>query len=97
MLNEVKTLVNKKKVDISNSTLSPEEKETELRKLKNLENILQDEQCFFKIDISTALSCLFYLGIEEERLMDFYKKLIAPSEYRVPKDVYELVDEEKQI
>ena len=82
---------------IEKSDLNPEEKMQQLRKIKNLQKALEDDQCFFKIDIDTAISILYYLGIEKSELMNYYKKLIAPSQYKVSKGLYDLIDEEKRV
>lgn len=47
-----------------------------------IKNIMEDDNCFFKIDIEYAYSILRDLGIPENELKYIYLKLIDPSEIK---------------
>jgi len=52
----------------------------ELEKYILIQKILNDNNCFLKIDIETAYSILRDLNFEEEELNNIYKELINVKE-----------------
>lgn len=52
----------------------------ELKKYILIQKILNDNNCFLKIDIETAYSILRDLNFEEEELNNIYKELINVKE-----------------
>ncbi len=53
--------------------------EKELKKHKLIKKILNDDKCFFKMEIKYAYSILRDLGIKEQDLKKVYMELINPK------------------
>lgn len=74
-------------------------KETELsnedqEKLTEAESLLQIDGIFFKIDISTALGLLHFIGVPKENLKEMYTKLTSIDEFKKSNKTYDLIQEE---
>ena len=52
---------------------------SDLAKIAELEQIFNNDQCFFSIRYDVALAILRFVGIKEEELMETYQKLIDPQ------------------
>lgn len=63
-----------------------------LDKIDNVINFLSDEQCFYKIDIYSAVPLLLYLGVKEEDVKDVYFDLIKPDNYKLNNLVRPAID-----
>lgn len=63
---------------------SPDDKE----KCDVIKELLEDDDCFFKLETKTALGMLEYLGVDKEDSIDTYFELISPENHakRVPKE-----------
>ena len=57
-------------------------KQEELKKQLLIASMLEDEQCFFKLDMNTALSILTNLGYSNEERLNIYKKLTSFEEFK---------------
>ena len=54
----------------------------EKKKYEIIKKIMNDDNCFFKMDIEYAYSILRDLGIEEEKIRGIYMCLIDPEEIK---------------
>ena len=70
-IDEMKELLNKKKLDLIENNASDDE----LKKIEVLENLFNNDRCFFNIQFDTAINILRFLGITESELLETYKKL----------------------
>ena len=52
-----------------------------LDKIDNILAFLEDNMCFFKVDINLSISILLYLGIPEDKVKDVYFQLISIENY----------------
>lgn len=73
MIQYVRDILDKK---IQTSTLSKEKE-----KLEIIKKILEDDNCFFKMDSGIALSILFDLGLSKEESKKIYKELLSGKYY----------------
>lgn len=87
MFDKIKKLVIEK-----NNEISKNENNADARKLELIDELLKDDQCFYKIDANTALSILAFLGIKEEDLRDVYLELISPKYFKMHENVRILRD-----
>ena len=76
----IKTLKDKNKKIIDDLVFS--NKQEELKKQLLIASMLEDEQCFFKLDMNTALSILTNLGYSNEERLNIYKKLTSFEEFK---------------
>ena len=53
-----------------------------LDKINNILDFLEDEMCFFKVDINLSIPILLYIGIKEDDVVDVYFKLISAVNYK---------------
>ena len=81
-MEEIKALVEKKK----KIELSPEDKE----KLNVIEMLIANEAMFFQLDMQTAYGILQFLGIEDEKLSEYYTRLISIDNYSKIPSIYTL-------
>lgn len=51
-------------------------------KVDNLKFLLSQDDIFFKLEPETAVGILDYLGIEEDKIYDYYCSLISPENFR---------------
>lgn len=51
------------------------------KRLELINKLLDDDTCFFKIDIETAYNIIRDLGFTEEESFDIYKKLISSKNF----------------
>lgn len=74
--------------------LTPEERS----KLNQAESLLKIQGVFFKIDISTALGLLHFIGVPKDQLKDIYGRLTSLEAYKAasPKE-YTLATEDEII
>ena len=70
--------------------LSKEEQE----KLNEAESLLKIEGIFFKLDISTALGLLYFIGVPKDNLKGFYTKLTSIEEFKKSNQTYNLIQED---
>ncbi|MBR4002774.1 MAG: hypothetical protein IKI95_01720 [Clostridia bacterium] len=76
----IKTLKEKNKKIIDDLVLT--NKQEELKKQLLIASMLEDEQCFFKLDMNTALSILTNLGFDNDERLNLYKKLTSFEEFK---------------
>lgn len=57
-------------------------KDEDKKKVENLKILFSDVDIFFKLDLETALSILYFLGIPQNNLFDFYSKLIDVKSFQ---------------
>ena len=76
----IKTLKEKNKKIIDDLVLT--NKQEELKKQLLIASMLEDEQCFFKLDINTSLSILSNLGFNNEERLNVYKQLTSFEEFK---------------
>lgn len=74
MLQKLRQITNKL---LLNEKLSQEKK----HQLELIKHILEDDQCFFKLDITTAYNILLDLGFNKEESILIYKELISSKNY----------------
>lgn len=60
--------------------------EDKRKRFEIIQRLLEDEQCFFKIDTDTAYSILNDLGFSFEEATDIYKELINSKNYNKEKE-----------
>lgn len=83
-LEYLKKLVTIKEKEIT----SAEEK----KKIELIKRILKNKNCFFQIKMESAIGILYFLGVPEEELLDFYTKLISPENYPSIIEVRKIVE-----
>ena len=66
---------------INNGLLLLNKNSKEKEKYELIAKILEDDQCFFKIDIETSYAILRDLGVKEENLRSIYQELIDISRF----------------
>lgn len=76
----IETLKQKNKNIIDKLVFS--NKQEELKKHLLISSMLEDEQCFFKLDINTSLSILSNLGFNNEERLNVYKQLTSFEEFK---------------
>lgn len=66
-------------IDVMNEAMLKvlKEKNADYEKNLMIKNLLKDEAVFFKIDKSKAYEILKNVGVKQEQLENFYKKLIS--------------------
>ena len=74
MINEILDLCYKKMDIIKKSNLNENNKLKELSKLNNLIDNLKVKGCFTNMGITLGVSVLSYLGIKDEKLVDYETK-----------------------
>ena len=75
-------MINKLK-EINEKLISIHQKnETELKKQLLIQKILNEKNCFFKMDIETAYSILKDLNINDKDLNNIYKELIDIKNFK---------------
>lgn len=74
MLQKIREITNKLLLSTNIST----ERKTQLEIIKK---ILVDDQCFFKLDATTAYNILLDLGFSKEESISIYKELISSKNY----------------
>ena len=57
-------------------------KDEDKMKIENLKILFSDADIFFKLDLETALSILYFLGIPQNNLFAFYSKLIDVKSFQ---------------
>lgn len=67
-------LQTKKEYLFKNNMMSNEE----LQKIEMLEKLFNNDRCFFHIKFESAIGILRYLGINNNDLLNTYKRLIEP-------------------
>ena len=74
-INELKKLALVKKEELikNNENLS---------KINNILMFLEDDMCFFKVNINISIPILLYLGISEDSVKDIYFQLISAKNYK---------------
>lgn len=70
-IDEIKQLLNKKKLTLLENNASEED----LKKIEVLENLFNNDRCFFNIQFDSAINILRFLGISESNLLETYKEL----------------------
>lgn len=80
----VKKQLELKKIAI-NGKINPESSQ----KIKAIEEMLNNDRCFFKIDRTLAMKILLFLGFEESTAEDLYKQL---TDYNLFKGNFEFID-----
>ena len=53
----------------------------EKEKFETIKMILEEDECFFKMDCDTAFSILEDLGFSKEQSKEIYKELISSKHY----------------
>lgn len=72
----------KKLQEIANKMLLSDNRTIEeKKKLEIIRKILEDEQCFFKMDIDTAYNLIRELGFSHNDALTIYKELISSKNY----------------
>lgn len=66
-------------------------KPEEIEKVNLIKSLLDNENCFFEIDMKLAINILSFLGVEKEKLLETYYQLIAPGNFK-GEDVVEIID-----
>lgn len=79
-VNELKKIALLKKEQNSNNLV-------ELEKINNIISMLNDDMCFFKIDINLAIPILLYLGISEDIVKNVYFELISSKNFKTECEV----------
>lgn len=55
--------------------------EEDVQKMQLIDELLFDEECFFKLDMETAIGILEFLEVPEEKMIGLYQTLISPEAY----------------
>ena len=76
----IETLKQKNKNIIDKLVFS--NKQEELKKHLLISSMLENEQCFLKLDMNTALSILKNLGFNDEEKLNIYKQLTSFEELK---------------
>ena len=75
-----------KKIDYVRQLLIEKEEnikdEVDKKKIDNLKCILKEDDIFFKLDISTAIGILSFLGVPESDIKNLYLSLISPQQFK---------------
>lgn len=67
-----------KLIEINNNIIIQNNDEEKKKKHLLIQKILNDKQCFLKMNIETAYAILRELNIPEDNLKDYYLNLINP-------------------
>ena len=70
-----------KLIEVNNNIINQTNDEEKKKKHLLIKKILDDKQCFFKMDIETSYALLRELNIPEENIKNTYSKLIDPSNF----------------
>lgn len=81
MIHIITEKIKEKKSEISQMTDSDNKQEL-IKKINLIENMLQDENCFFNLKMETVFSILEFLGVPEDYIMDIYFELIDPEKIK---------------
>ena len=96
MIDEIEKKFNEKKQKISNlianNSITEDEKNDLLKKIRLIEELLTDKTGFNNINMKAAFSVLEFLEIPENEILNVYLSLIDPKNND---DVYLLVDRSK--
>ena len=68
-----------KLVEVNNNIINQTNDEEKKKKHLLIKKILDDKQCFFKMDIETSYALLRELNVPEENIKNIYFNLIDPS------------------
>ena len=68
-----------KLVEVNNNIINQTNDEEKKKKHLLIKKILDDKQCFFKMDIETSYALLRELNVPEESIKNIYFNLIDPS------------------
>lgn len=68
-----------KLVQVNNNIINQTNDEEKKKKHILIKKILNDKQCFFKMDIETSYAILRELNVPEESIKNIYSNLIDPS------------------
>lgn len=68
-----------KLVEVNNNIINQTNDEEKKKKHLLIKKILDDKQCFFKMDIETSYALLRELNVPEENIKNIYSNLIDPS------------------
>ena len=74
-IDNLKELLQKKKLEVYNEKNNIEDRE----KIYALENLFNNDRCFFKIKFEIAIKILKYLGVNDGELLNVYNRLIDPD------------------
>lgn len=74
-IEKLKKLLEKKKIEVYAEKDNIKDRE----KLYALENLFNNNTCFFNIKFEVAISILKFLGIKDNELINTYNKLIDPN------------------
>ena len=55
--------------------------DSDIKKLNIIKDLLKNNNCFFEIDANTAINILYFLGIPESEIKDYYFGLLNPKSY----------------
>ena len=68
-----------KLVEVNNNIINQTNDEEKKKKHLLIKKILDDKQCFLKMDIETSYALLRELNIPEESIKNIYSNLIDPA------------------
>ena len=62
----------------------------DLEAIETIDEMLDNKICFFEVDFETVAGMLFFLGVEPDKLEEYYYKIISPENYEnvFPKQTY---------
>ena len=69
-----------------------ENKNESLDKINNIIDFLEDDMCFFKLNINLSVPILLYLGISEKDVKNVYFEIISPNNFRKEPEVRRGID-----
>lgn len=84
-IEDIRNLAIRKKEELLKSGENSEKIDTILA-------LLNDDMCFFKLDINIAIPILSYLGIEEKQLVDVYFCMISCANFKKGNKVRTAID-----
>lgn len=64
----------------------------DLERIKIIKDFLKEDNCFLKINIESAIGILYFLGIPEDKILEYYEVLINPQNYKVPPTVRTIIN-----
>lgn len=53
----------------------------DLEAIEIIDEMLNNKICFFEVDMETIVGMLFFLGVEADKLEEYYYKIISPENY----------------
>lgn len=68
--------------NIVNILLEKEQNETEKTKYNLIKKILEDKDCFFKLDAETSYSIIRDLGFDKKETLEIYQELISQKNFQ---------------